>query len=227
MPDTCMDIQRRPGMMPGDRSLQPPWISGLADMRHMQASLALLDRLRAHHPPSAAHSVRVARLLVVMGGRASGAFGDPATLATAGALHDIGKLFVSATTLSSGRELSPDERNQVREHPATGARVLGSLGFDAAVVAAAREHHERWGGEGYPTGRPSRLLHPLGRFVAVADAFVAMVEPGRAYRAPLGQAAALAEIARCSGTQFDPAAAALLLASFAGDRAASFEIVAI
>jgi putative nucleotidyltransferase with HDIG domain len=189
-----------------------------------EAAGALLERLRAHHAPTAAHSIRVARVLMALWGGAPDRLGDAETALMAGALHDIGKLFVPAGTLGSGRGLAPAELVAIRAHPETGARVLASLGFPPAVVAAARGHHERWDGGGYPSGRPASELHPLTRAVAVADSFVAMVEPGRAYRAPLTREAALAEVARCRGTQFDPAAADLLLAAFADEDSAQFAL---
>jgi putative nucleotidyltransferase with HDIG domain len=179
-------------------------------------ALALLGQLRRHHAPSADHSLRVARILMAMWAHGADRLGDPAILLAGGALHDIGKLFVPAVTLGSARALTAPERETVRRHPETGAAVLHRLGFPPAVVAAARDHHERWAGDGYPSGAPSSGMDVVARAVAVADAFVAMVEPGRAYRAPLGFAAALAEIAACRGTQFDPEAAALLLASLDG-----------
>jgi putative nucleotidyltransferase with HDIG domain len=180
------------------------------------ATRALLEQLRQHHAPTAAHSVRVTRVLMRMWSAASARLGDPETLLTGGALHDIGKLFVPAATLGSGKALSPAEREMVWRHPATGADVLRSLGFPALTVAVARDHHERWNGGGYPSGRPSGELHILTRATAVADAYVAMVEPGRTYRAPLGERAAQAEIAACRGTHFDPEMADILLTVLAG-----------
>ncbi len=186
----------------------------IAPSSYNAATLALLDQMRRHHPPTAAHSVRVSRALMAMWGHAPERFGDPELVLMAGALHDIGKLFVPASTLGSGRKLDAEELAAIRQHPITGAEVLASLGFPLAVTDAARFHHERWTGGGYPTGNRSELLHPLTRAVAVADAFVAMVEPGRLYRAPMTKAAALAEISSCSGSHFDPEAADMLIAAF-------------
>jgi putative nucleotidyltransferase with HDIG domain len=183
----------------------------LATLPGGTAARALLDQLGRHHVASLAHSRRVARVLLAICGAAPERFPDPGTVLLAGLLHDVGKLEVPAATLGSGGALSQAEFALVRRHPEAGAELLQELGFAAAVVAAARDHHERWDGRGYPAGRPGALLDPLSRALAVADSFVAMVEPGRAYRAPLDQAAALAEIARCRGTQFEPAAADLLL----------------
>lgn len=184
---------------------------------HGRAALALLDQLRRHHAPSADHSIRVARVLTAMWHAAPDILGDPEPVLVGGALHDIGKLFVAAATLGSNRRLDAGELAAIRAHPETGAQVLRVLGFPPLVVAVARDHHERWLGGGYPAGCRSEQLHPVTRAAAVADAFVAMVEPGRAYRQPLASHAALAEILACRGTHFDPQAAEILVASFAGE----------
>jgi putative nucleotidyltransferase with HDIG domain len=194
---------------PGDGFVTPD--------RRGRATRALLEQLRRHHAPTALRSVRVARVLTAMAEPAPELLGDAETVLLAGALHDIGKLFVPAELLGSARGLSVEDWAAVRCHPEAGARLLTSLGFPPLVICAARDHHERWDGGGYPSGKPSSGMHPLARAVAVADAFVAMVEPQRTYRPPMTREAALAEIARCRGTQFEPAAADLLLAAF-GDQ---------
>jgi HD-GYP domain-containing protein (c-di-GMP phosphodiesterase class II) len=64
-------------------------------------------------------------------------------------------------------------------------------------------HHERWDGDGYPTRRAGAAIPLEGRILAVADAFDVMTH-GRDYRPPVSRAAALAELERCAGSQFDP-----------------------
>ncbi|WP_376097198.1 HD-GYP domain-containing protein [Roseomonas sp. CCTCC AB2023176] len=175
------------------------------------AANALLDQLRRHHRPTADHCVRVAHVLMSVWASEPRTVGDPEPLLIGGAMHDIGKLFVPVTTLDSEHALSATEREMIRMHPYAGAEVLRSLGFPPVIVAAARDHHERWNGGGYPRGCNGEEVHPIARLTAVADAYVAMVEPGRRYRAPLSHEAALAEIRSCRGTQFDPQAADRLL----------------
>jgi len=176
------------------------------------ATRALVGQLRRHHAPTAAHSARVARVLMLMWARAPERLGDPEPLLIGGALHDIGKLFVPAATLDSDHGLDAAELLMIRRHPETGAEVLRSLGFPPLAIAAARDHHERWEGGGYPSGVRSEGLHVIARATAVADAYVAMVEPGRAYRTPLDPKAAVIELAACRGTHFDPELADILIA---------------
>jgi HD-GYP domain-containing protein (c-di-GMP phosphodiesterase class II) len=66
-----------------------------------------------------------------------------------------------------------------------------------------RASHERWDGAGYPDALAAEEI-PLGaRIVSVCDSFDAMTGD-RPYRAGMDVAAALAELERCAGTQFDP-----------------------
>jgi putative nucleotidyltransferase with HDIG domain len=174
-------------------------------------SLRLLAALRRHHPASADHSIRVATVLLAMGTCPGGSLGDLAQVVAAGLMHDLGKLFLPLSLLNAARGLTRSELTSMRAHPVTGAETLAALHFPQPVVAAARDHHERWQGGGYPTGCRGEMLSPLSRAVCVADSFVAMIEPGRVYRPRLTVAEALAEVENCSGSQFDPGFARLLV----------------
>ena len=70
--------------------------------------------------------------------------------------------------------------------------------------------HWSWDGGGYPHGLAGEEIPLEARIVAVADAWDAMVSD-RPYRPALRREAALAEVARCRGTQFDPQVAGALL----------------
>jgi putative nucleotidyltransferase with HDIG domain len=196
---------------PADPLVQADTLQGLLAGHPRVAHL--LDRLRRHHPASFAHSVRVGRVLLAMQRQASASLGPAETALAAGLLHDIGKLQVPAETLNSPDGLDAAGRALIRAHPEAGAALLAEAGFPPDLVEVVRGHHERWQGGGYPTGRPSSTLPRLARAVSVADALVAMVEPGRRYRTPMRRDAALAELATSAGQHFDPEATALLLAT--------------
>jgi diguanylate cyclase (GGDEF)-like protein len=121
----------------------------------------------------------------------------------AGNLHDLGKLAIPEEVLRKSSSLSEAERLMLERHPQIGFKMLESLGVEP-VAEWVLHHHERWDGGGYPN-RLSGDQIPLGaRIIFVADAYDAMTSE-RAYREPLTQHDALAELERCSGTQFDPA----------------------
>lgn len=117
-------------------------------------------------------------------------------------LHDVGKLAVDATILAKPGPLTPDERRQVNTHPAEGERLVRGA-VDERVGDVVRAHHERWDGRGYPRGLSAHAIPFAARVVAVADAFLAMLEQ-RPYRSAMSREAALDELRTCSGSQFDP-----------------------
>jgi diguanylate cyclase (GGDEF)-like protein len=120
----------------------------------------------------------------------------------AGNLHDLGKLAIPEEVLRKASTLSEAERLMLERHPQIGFRMLESLGVQP-VAEWVLHHHERWDGAGYPNRLAGDQI-PLGaRIIFVADAFDAMTSD-RAYRRAIPERDALAELERCSGTQFDP-----------------------
>ena len=128
-----------------------------------------------------------------------------------GPLHDVGKLAVSEEILRKRGPLDPDELIEIRKHPVTGAKMLSGIRSLRIGVDCVLHHHERWDGDGYPYGLAGATIPLEARIVSVADAFDAMISD-RPYRAAMPREAALAEVERCSGSQFDPKVANALLA---------------
>jgi diguanylate cyclase (GGDEF)-like protein len=164
------------------------------------ASLAKAVDLRDTY--TGGHSNRVADLAARIAARI-GLDEEQIELARlAGSLHDLGKLAIPEEILRKPGPLTEPERLVVERHPQIGFRMLESLGVDP-VAEWVLHHHERWDGAGYPN-RLSGNRIPLGaRILFVADAYDAMTSD-RAYRARLSADAALEELERCAGTQFDP-----------------------
>lgn len=125
-------------------------------------------------------------------------------------LHDLGKLAVSQEVLELPSRLTPQQRTHIERHAAIGANVVLALGFEAELARAIRLHHEWWNGEGYPDRLKGAAIPLVSRVVAVADAFDAMTTD-RPYRDAMSPDAALRELERCSGTQFDPQIVAIVL----------------
>ncbi|MFY9578754.1 MAG: HD-GYP domain-containing protein [Gaiellaceae bacterium] len=119
-------------------------------------------------------------------------------------LHDIGKIGVPDAILLKPGPLSAKERETMRDHPILGEKVIARVpylrGIARQVVAG---HHERWDGTGYPRRLRGHQIPVSARIFAVTDAFDAMTND-RPYRAAMKVDAALAEIERCAGTQFQP-----------------------
>jgi len=118
-------------------------------------------------------------------------------------LRDIGMISVSHLILKNPAQLTDDEWALVRQHPARGAQILEEMEFPKDVVGIVLHHHERWGGEGYPSGIRGNEI-PLGaRIVALVDSYVAMTAE-RPYRRALPYEKARQVIAENWGAPFDP-----------------------
>ncbi|MEU6097420.1 HD-GYP domain-containing protein [Streptomyces sp. NPDC047079] len=122
----------------------------------------------------------------------------------AGILHDVGKLGVPTRLLRKDGPLTPEERRIIELHPEYGHEMVRGIGFLDEARSAILHHHERLDGTGYPYGLRGRQIPESARVVAVADAFDAMTST-RSYRRARPVAAALEELQRCAGAQFDPA----------------------
>jgi HD-GYP domain-containing protein (c-di-GMP phosphodiesterase class II) len=126
-----------------------------------------------------------------------------AQIRQAATLHDVGKLAIPDAILEKAGPLDPAEWQFMRRHSEIGERILGESPSLAAIGALVRASHERWDGSGYPDGLAGHEI-PIGaRIVALCDAYHAMVTT-RSYRVRTSHEAAVAELRRCAGTQFDP-----------------------
>ena len=118
-------------------------------------------------------------------------------------LHDVGKLLVSDRILVKPSSLTAQEYRAIQYHAEFGKNILSQYQPFAEVAEIVGQHHERWDGLGYPARLGGEAIHPLARAISILDAFSAMVMD-RPYHRGIPEEAALAEIERCSGTQFDP-----------------------
>jgi len=118
-------------------------------------------------------------------------------------LRDIGMITVSHVILKNPAHLSDDEWALIKQHPTRGAQILEEMNLPKEVIEVVRNHHERWGGEGYPRGIKGGQI-PLGaRVVSLVDGYVAMTAE-RPYRRALPAEKARQVIAENWGTPFDP-----------------------
>ncbi|MBN2375541.1 MAG: HD domain-containing protein [Sedimentisphaerales bacterium] len=164
---------------------------------------ALTNSIDAKDPYTSGHSERVAIISRWLAHRLQL---NPLLISNiylAGLLHDVGKIGVRETVLLKPGQLSKLEFEQIREHPEIGANILSGIKQMQEVTPIVLTHHERFDGLGYPRGLKNENIPLGGRIVMLADSFDAMVS-NRTYRRALPATGALAEIRRCSGTQFDP-----------------------
>ncbi|QJW48742.1 Fe-S-containing hydro-lyase [bacterium BFN5] len=118
-------------------------------------------------------------------------------------LHDLGKLAIPDSILLKPGPLDDQELDLIRQHPRMGYEILKGASYFKNAIEISLYHHERYDGKGYPNALKGEAIPLLARICAVADTFQAMIDD-RPYRKGLPVEAAVAEIKRCSGTQFDP-----------------------
>jgi diguanylate cyclase (GGDEF)-like protein/putative nucleotidyltransferase with HDIG domain len=126
----------------------------------------------------------------------------------AGLLHDVGKIGVPDRILRKPERLTPDEAATMSSHVRIGHAIVAA----AELEEEARwvlHHHEQPNGAGYPVGLRGDEISLESRIILVADAFEAMTAD-RPYRKGCSAEAAMAELERFAGTQFDPACVAAL-----------------
>ena len=128
---------------------------------------------------------------------------DMTALTQAAALHDVGKSAVPDAILEKSGPLSDAEMLFIRRHTIIGERILGAAPALSKPAKLVRWTHERFEGGGYPDGIGGDDIPVGSRIISVCDAYHAMVSD-RAYRPARTPEAAVAELRRCAGTQFDP-----------------------
>ena len=125
-------------------------------------------------------------------------------------LHDIGKVVVPKEILAKAGPLTPHEREIIREHPGVGWRLISEFRPLRAASEIVLCHHEWFDGRGYPAGLAGDRI-PLGaRIFSLADTLDAITSD-RPYRRGRTYEAAVEEIGRAAGTQFDPAIVGVFL----------------
>jgi diguanylate cyclase (GGDEF)-like protein/putative nucleotidyltransferase with HDIG domain len=178
-----------------------------------RAAASLAKAVDARDTYTGSHSERVAELAARIAQRLGLDAERVELTRLAGSLHDLGKLAIPEEILRKPGELTDSERLVLERHPQIGFRMLDSLGVDP-IAELVLHHHERWDGAGYPDGLRGDAILLGARIIFVADAYDAMTSD-RVYRPKRSPEAALAELERCSGTQFDPT----IVAAFAEDLA--------
>ncbi|HEV3001247.1 MAG TPA: diguanylate cyclase [Solirubrobacteraceae bacterium] len=169
----------------------------------LQTRDVLMRALHARQPDLPARATARAGLAVAVG-RRLGLEGEALDeLARAAELHDVGKVAVPDAILGKRESLSSDEWEFMRRYPVLGERILNGAAAMRPVARIVRSTHERWDGSGYPDGLAGDEI-PLGaRIVAVCAAFEAMTSD-RPYRTRRDAPAAVRELRRAAGRQFDP-----------------------
>ncbi len=175
---------------------------------------ALVKAIETRDPYTSGHSVRVAKLAVLVARESGFSQKQEELLEQSALLHDVGKIdAVYTEILRKPEALTDEERDVIQSHVAKGVELLTELSsVPKEVILDVRHHHERWNGNGYPDGLSGEAI-PIGaRIIGVCDAVDAMLSD-RPYRKALPLSTVRDELTRYSGVQFDPSVVRVLTSS--------------
>jgi len=173
----------------------------------LQALTASID---AKDPYTRGHSERVAVLAAKLAEKVGMSPDHVERIRITGIVHDVGKIGVPEAVLRKTDRLTDAEFALMKQHPEIGYKILQDVPQFSDVLPGVLHHHERWDGNGYPRGLAGDEIPLDARILAIADAFDAM-SSDRSYRPAMTRDNVMAEIRRCTGTQFDPSIAPLFL----------------
>lgn len=172
-------------------------------LNHKELMVNMID-LKAFDDYTYYHSVNVAVLSIVIGVALGFSKKDLCALGYAGILHDIGKVFIDKNILNKPSKLTPDEFEQIKNHSIFGFNHLkDGYGVPFEACMGILDHHEKYGGSGYPASLKEDRISLYGRIIAVADVYDALTSE-RPYRKALLPSEAMEYVMGATETYFDP-----------------------
>ena len=177
---------------------------------YWQTVTALSEAVDAKDRYTSGHSRRVAEYSRVIAKRMGKSVLEQEMIYRAGLLHDVGKIRIPIDIINKPGKLTDEEYDLIKIHPVTGYHILKDISEHYDMATAAKYHHERYDGKGYPNGLQGENIPEMARILAVADSYDAMTS-NRSYRKWLPQSVVRSEIEKGKGTQFDPDVADIML----------------
>ncbi|MCC6825087.1 MAG: HD domain-containing protein [Acidobacteria bacterium] len=187
--------------------------------RHTEANRKLVDNMRTTYTDTVkafaaaidfkdkyteGHSVRVGKYSEIIATELEWQPEEIEGAAIAGYLHDVGKLTVERKIINAPYRINAKESAELNKHPAVGYEILSPIHHPYAnVPLAAKYHHERLDGRGYPDGLYDREIPYIAKVVSLADSLDAMTSD-RPYKARRPAAEVIDDLRRNAGKQFAP-----------------------
>lgn len=183
----------------------------------LQTVTALSEAVDAKDRYTSGHSKRVAEYSRMIAARLGKSKEEQEEIYRAGLLHDVGKIRIPVDIINKPGKLTDEEYNIIKVHPVTGYHILSGISGSEQIAIAAKYHHERYDGKGYPNGLAGDKIPEVARILGVADSYDAMTS-NRSYRSGLPQDVVREEIIKGRGTQFDPEIADIMLQLMEEDK---------
>jgi len=174
----------------------------------LECITAVVNSIDLKDPYSKGHSLRVAEYSVEIARRMG--ITELENLYYVALLHDIGKVAVPDDILKRAGRLLPEEYQLMKQHTEFGRQILSEITTIPDITLGAKYHHEHYDGSGYNNGLRGNNIPLIARIICVADSYDAMTS-ARSYRRGLSKEEAIKELVRCSGTQFDPDVAKIMI----------------
>jgi len=178
---------------------------------------ALSEAVDAKDRYTSGHSTRVAQYARMIARQMGKTKEEQDEIYRAGLLHDVGKIRIPDEIINKPGKLTDEEYNIIKIHPVTGYHILKGISTDDKIALAAKYHHERYDGKGYPHGLSGEKIPEVARILGIADSYDAMAS-NRSYRKALPQEIVRSEIEKGKGTQFDPDIADIMLRMIDEDK---------
>jgi uncharacterized domain HDIG len=175
-----------------------------------QTILAIAKTVDAKDKNTSYHSQRVSEYSVMLARELGFTEEECENIRRAGLLHDIGKIGIPDRVLNKKGRLDDEEYALMKTHVTFGGEILKDFTIIEHAADGAMYHHEKYDGTGYMMGLKGEEIPLYGRIIAVADAFDAMTQ-NRVYREKQDITYVKNELIKCSGTQFDPKIAEIML----------------
>lgn len=181
------------------------WLRQRIEMRHeaVRAMVQMADEVDRRDPYTFKHSQRVSIYAHAIARRLGMSASEIELVEVAAKVHDIGKIRIPDSVLLKPGRLTPQERRVMETHPRLGYDILRPFSEYEKVLDLVLTHHERYDGLGYPNAAVGRRLLLIAQIIPVADSLDAMTS-ARAYRPARSWDAALDELRRGAGTQWNP-----------------------
>ena len=187
----------------------------LLDKKSIRSSItdSLIKSLQEKNTETEEHTERVTTYAYSLGVKLNFKASELDELFLVAKLHDIGKIGINEEILLKPDKLTNDEFIIMKTHSEKGYRILQAMGELENVAKCVLCHHEKWDGTGYPLCLKEDEIPLISRIISIVDAYDVMTSK-RPYKKPMTKESAIAELIRCSGTQFDPFLVNIFINSF-------------
>ena len=170
---------------------------------HLDSVKVLIGAIDAKDPYTRGHSDRVRKMSMSMGTKLGFNEMRLESLEYGALLHDIGKIGIKDEVLQKQGSLSPEEYQNMQEHPLIGVKIVEGIDFFKDKMTMIRHHHEHFDGSGYPDGLDGEAIPLEARIIAIADAFDAMTSKSP-HRGGMAIMDVIGELEKNKAKKFDP-----------------------